>query len=146
MTLRDATPADVSDLFDIRCSVRENHMPREQLAQVGITPETVAAMISGGDYATVVLEESGAAIAFAMARVHDGYVFAVFVRGGWERRGNGSAVLVELENRLRQHGVQRASLSTGREAQRAHAFYCKHGWQSTGTLPDGQIRYEKGLG
>lgn len=147
MNIREATVGDVPELFELRCSVRENHMSRAQLAAVGITPESVAAMISGGDYVTPVAEADGRVVAFAMGRVSEAYVFAVFVRPEYEGRGFGGAVLASLERSLRERGVTRAWLATGHEAWlRAHGFYQARGWTAMGRREDGQMRYEKTLG
>lgn len=144
MTIREATVSDVPGLFDVRCSVRENHMSRDQLARVGITLDSVSTMISGGDYAAPVIEEDGGLVAFAMAHLSEGYVFALFVRPDYENRGFGSALLDRMEATHKERGATRAWLSTGQNAgMRAHEFYRARGWIVEGSLPDGQIRYEK---
>jgi GNAT superfamily N-acetyltransferase len=144
--LREATVADVPQLFDVRCSVRENHMSIAQLAKAGITPESIGAMIEGGDYTTPVVEERGAIVAFAMAQLSTGYVFALFVRPECENRGLGTALLDHVELALRRRGIKLAWLATGAErAARAHGFYRARRWTATGTMPDGQIRFEKQL-
>lgn len=117
-----------------------------QLARAGITPESVSAMISGGDYTAPLVELDGDVAAFGMAQLSSGYVFAVFVRPELEGRGFGTAILGWLESALRRRGLSQAWLSTGKEASmRAHGFYRSRGWMANGTLPDGQIRYEKVL-
>lgn len=45
MKIREAQVEDVETLFDIRTSVIENHQSREDLVNLGITPETVAEML-----------------------------------------------------------------------------------------------------
>ncbi len=45
MLIRVAKPDDVETLFDIRTSVTENYQSREEIAELGITPETVAEML-----------------------------------------------------------------------------------------------------
>ena len=47
ITIRAAEASDVDALFHVRCSVRENLQTREELAGIGITPESVAAMADG---------------------------------------------------------------------------------------------------
>ena len=146
MMIREATVADIPQLFEVRCSVRENHMSIAQLAKAGITPESIGAMVAGGDYTTPVVEDGGTIVAFAMAQISRGYVFAVFVRPEYESRGLGTALLGQVESMLRQQGVTRAWLATGGEnGLRAHGFYRARGWTATGTMPDGQIRFEKPL-
>jgi hypothetical protein len=75
MNIRDATATDVEVLFAIRCSVKENHMSREQLAAAGIALESLSRMIADGDHVTPIIEEDGHPVAFSMARVSDSYVF-----------------------------------------------------------------------
>jgi len=45
MNIREAQLEDIETLFNIRTSVIENHQSREELATLGITPETVAEML-----------------------------------------------------------------------------------------------------
>lgn len=60
MPIRRAVLADVPSLFDVRTSVLENHMSAEALVRVGVTPDTVTAML-GGDSRAWVAEEMGSA-------------------------------------------------------------------------------------
>lgn len=95
--VRPATAQDVEDLFDIRCSVRENHQSREELAAIGFTLESVAEMIRGGDYVTTIAEVGGRPVAFSMAQISEGYVFAAFIRTDHEGRGIGRALMEAAE-------------------------------------------------
>lgn len=45
MNIRPAQLDDVETLFDIRTRVVENHQSREELASLGITPQTIAEML-----------------------------------------------------------------------------------------------------
>ena len=146
MKLRQATIRDVASLFDIRCSVRENYQSREELMRLGITEESVGRMIAGGDYVTTISEHAGQAVGFTMAQISEGYIFACFVRPGFEGRGFGRALLQAAESGLRRAGVTRAWLSTGGEEDlRAAGFYRHLGWKDDGYLDDGQIRFVKNL-
>jgi GNAT superfamily N-acetyltransferase len=145
-SIREATAADVEMLFDIRCSVTENHMSRKQLARANISSASLERMITGGDYVTPVVEAGGQAVAFAMAQVSRGYLFALFVRPGHEKKGFGKTALQAAEAGLRERGVRFAWLSTGQdESLRAHGFYRHLGWTQTGFMSDGQAKYEKAL-
>lgn len=146
MRLRAARVDDVETLFDIRCSVGENHQSRAELAEIGVAARSVAAMIAGGDYYGCIAEPGGAAIAFAMAQLSRGQVFACFVRPGFERRGAGALLLGAVEDRLARAGVRRAWLSTANDrALRAFGFYSHLGWREDGLLDDGEIRLVKDL-
>lgn len=146
MTLRSATARDADDLFDIRCSVNQNHQSREELATLGITVESVAEMIRGGDYVTTIAEVDGRAVGVTMAQISEGYIFAAFIRPDYEGRGIGRALMKAAENGLRSAGVEEAWLSTGAEPSlRAAGFYRHLGWREAGSLPDGQIIFKKNL-
>ena len=39
--IRIAGQSDIKAIFDIRTSVRENHLSHDQLAEMGITPDAI---------------------------------------------------------------------------------------------------------
>ena len=144
VTPRRATAADVPALFDVRTSVRENHLDTAQLAERGVTPASVAAMIADDDARVWVIEEEGTVQAFGMADARTGTVFALFVRPGWERRGYGRALLRAAEEWLFAAGWETIWLQTGREPYiRAHRLYRAAGWELVGDADHDDVRYEK---
>jgi hypothetical protein len=46
MKIRIAQQDDIETLFEIRTSVIENYQSRQEIAQLGITPESVAQMLA----------------------------------------------------------------------------------------------------
>lgn len=143
MEIRRARPEDVELLFDIRTSVRENHQSREELASIGVTPETVAEMLRTTSRAWVA-EVDGEAAGFAMADAAEGTVFAMFVRPGWEGHGAGRALMGEAEAWLFGGGWEEIWLLTGRDpALRANGFYRRLGWTAAEWRSDGQVKYVK---
>ncbi len=146
MQIRKATPEDVEAIFDVRCSVKENHLSRAELAELNITLKTVGEMIMSGDYIVPVVQLGGKIVAFAMARISEGYVFALFVRPGHEGKGLGHALMREVESGFTSHGVTEAWLYTGsEEGIRAPGFYRRLGWVESGVMEDGQLRFRKSL-
>ena len=150
LALRPADPADVQTLFAIRCSVRENHQSREELADLGLTPASVAAMIADRDYITTLVTSPNPpgdrVLGFTMARISEGYILACFVRPEAQGQGVGRAAMAAAESGLAQAGVGWAWLSTGPgETLRAPGFYHHLGWREDGRLADGQIRFVKDL-
>lgn len=138
--VRLATPVDVEAIFDIRTSVRENHISRERMAEMGITPASIKEMILGAP-CTWLGEVDGIPAAFSMGDVETGSVFALFVRPDFEGRGLGRRLLAEVETLLfRHHPV--IWLETGSDT-RAAGFYRTLGWHATQRLEDGQTRFEK---
>jgi GNAT superfamily N-acetyltransferase len=146
MQIRPATPGDVEQMFDIRCSVRENHQSREELALLGITPATVIEMIECGDYLSFMAEMDGIPVGFAMAQISKQYVFAVFVLPPHEEKGVGRGLMAAVESGLQSCGIRSAWLSTGADWNlRAHKFYRRLGWRADGVLEDGQIVFRKDI-
>jgi ribosomal protein S18 acetylase RimI-like enzyme len=144
--LREVLPDDIETLFDIRCSVVENHQSREELATLGVTVENVRKMVESGDYVSTLAEQDERAVGFSMAQISAGYVFACFVRPGCEGHGVGRALMTAAEDGMRRAGVSQAWLSTGSEpGLRAAGFYRHLGWLETGRLDDGQLRFVKSL-
>ena len=139
MQIRIAVPADVPCMFDVRTSVAENHMSVEALARVGITPDSVTAMLSGDGRAWVA-EEDGKIVAFSMADASDATVFAMFVHPGHEGKGLGRALMTEAEQWLFSQDCDEIWLLT---AGLATGFYQHLGWRNEGIQEDGQIRYTK---
>lgn len=147
MQLRPATVQDVGALFQIRCSVRENHQSVDELAALGIHHDSIKAMIESGDYVTTIAEQDGRPVGFTMAQISEGYVFACFVRPECEGQGVGRAVMKAAEDGLQRAGVTQAWLSTGPgEHLRAVGFYRHLGWTHDGYLDDGQLRFTKTIG
>lgn len=131
-------------LFDIRLSVVENRMTREELAAIGVTPEAVSTLLNGQQAAAFLAIDGERALGFSMARADFADVFALFVRPEAQRAGLGSRLLTEAERWLAEKYVHSAWLLTG-DGSPAVAFYEKRGWCREGDAADGQIRFVKHL-
>lgn len=140
--IRLANQADINAIFEIRTSVRENHLSHDQLAELGITPETIRQAILGAPCVWVA-DVDGVPVGFSMADVDDGCVFAAFVLPEFEGYGLGRSLMEKAESFLFQH--HRTIWLETAEASRASGFYRKLGWQSVKNLPEGDIRFEKHL-
>ena len=114
-----AESTDVPALFHIRTSVRENHLSREQLADLGITEASIAKMISS------------APCAWVAASGDDVVAFSGF----------GAKLLRAAENELFKHHSE-IWLETAEES-RAAGFYRHLGWGNELRVDDGQIRLTK---
>lgn len=139
--IRDAALDDLAAIRDVRTSVRENHASVEQIEARGITSDTVRDALLA-DPCMWVAELDGRVVAFSMAGVEDGCVFAMFVRPEHEGHGLGRA-LMEPAERFLFARFERIWLETD-GASRAAGFYRRLGWRITQTFENGDVRFEKG--
>lgn len=101
--VRPARPEDTPALFKVRTSVRENHQGVEELAALGITPASIAAMIAAAPCAWVAVVD-GQVVGFTMIDASQGALFAAFVLPDCEGQGIGRALIAQAEDALfRQH-------------------------------------------
>lgn len=138
--VRPATPADVPGIFVVRTAVRQNHLSLDQLAALGITPASVAAMIAAAPCAWVA-EQAGRILGFSIVDLDDAALFAVFVLPGHEGHGLGRQLVARAETALfARHPT--IWLITGRTT-RAAGFYRALGWGDEQDAGEGDIRLEK---
>jgi GNAT superfamily N-acetyltransferase len=141
--IRVATDRDVESLFDIRTSVLENHQSREDLACIGITPQSVAQMLRSSSRAWIA-SEAGHDVAFSMANAVEATIFAMFVRPASEGRGLGRVLMKEAEEWLFAQGCTEIWLLTDANPRvRASGFYRHLGWEDAGVQDDGQVKFTK---
>ena len=140
MTIRPATTSDISDIFAIRTSVRENHLSLEQLRHMGITEKSISGIISAEDCAWIA-ETGDMAVGFAMADAEESCIFALFVRQKWENQGVGKQLMEKAESfLLARHDA--IWLETDGNS-RAAGFYVHLGWERAAELENGDVRFEK---
>lgn len=143
MNIREAKLGDIETLFNIRTSVIENHQSREDLASLGITPETVAQILQT-DYRAWIAEIDEQPIAFSMANATEKTIFAMFVLPSFEGCGAGRALMQQAEQWLWSQGVEEIWLLTGNNPTlRAYGFYLHLGWTPSDIQSDGQIKFVK---
>ncbi|WP_271103071.1 GNAT family N-acetyltransferase [Pseudomonas tohonis] len=141
-TLRLATAADIESLFDIRTSVVQNHLSREQMAELGITPAVLADAIVAAPCCWIA-EVDGTPAGFAMVDLEEGELFALFIRPGSEGLGLGRMLLQAAEEELFRNHERIWLITDGHEAIRANGFYRRHGWTLAGVVDERDVRYEK---
>lgn len=141
---RFATAEDIPDIFRVRTSVRENHLNIDQLAERGVTPDSMAATLADDACATWISEDHSGICGFAVADGRRGSIFALFVAPEAEGRGIGRSLLGLAEQWLFDRGHRVIWLNTGEEPdQRSHRVYRAAGWSLTGPADHGDVRYEK---
>lgn len=140
--IRLATTCDIEALFQIRTSVVQNHLSREQMLEMGITPSRLADAITAAPCAWVA-EVDDTPVAFAMVDLEDACVFALFVTPAFEGQGLARQLMLEAEAALFARHPRIWLETDGRDTVRANGFYQRLGWAVVAQLDEGDVRYEK---
>ena len=142
MLIRKAQQEDIEILFDIRTSVIENHQSREEIAELGITPASVAQMLRT-DCCAWIAELDGQAIGFSIANKTEQTILGLFVLPSFEGRGAGRQLMQAAERWLWSAGIRQIWLFTGNDPTfRAYGFYLHLGWSPVGVALDGDFAGE----
>jgi GNAT superfamily N-acetyltransferase len=130
---REALPSDIEGLFSVRARTRENAISKEDLASLGITPESVAKnMACGRVKGWVCLHESNL-VGFCNGAAETGEVLVLAVLPEFEGRGIGTYLLARVVEWLRSVGANTIWLAASSDARvRAHSFYRWLGWRPNG--------------
>ncbi|MGP1373690.1 MAG: GNAT family N-acetyltransferase [Almyronema sp.] len=149
MLVRVAQLVDIETLFEIRTSVIENHQSREEIAELGITPETIAQMLQS-DCCAWLAELDQQAIGFAIANKTEKTIFGIFVLPDFEGRGAGRKLMQAAESWFRANNIEEIWLVTGNNPDlRAYGFYLHLGWIAVGAETEGaftgEMRFVKKL-
>lgn len=137
---RLAQPSDIKGIFDVRTSVKENHLSREEMERMGITESVVTNMIENSRCAWVA-EEDGKVTGFSMILPDEACLFAAFVLPKYEGRGLGRILVGLAEQEIFKHH-EVAWLETDKNS-RAAGFYRRLGWIEKGNVSESDIRLEK---
>ena len=142
MQIRVAQQKDIETLFEIRTSVRENYQSREEIAELGITPDSVAEMLQT-DCQAWIAEIDDQPIGFTIANKTEKTILGMFVLPSFEGRGAGRALMQLAEDWLWSHDIEEIWLLTDRNPKfRAYGFYLHLGWTPIGIESDGVFEGE----
>ena len=142
VSLRMATVDDVESLFEIRTSVVQNHLSREQMDALGITAQVLRSAINEGPCIWLA-EVDQWPVAFSMIDRAEGEVFAMFVRPAFENRGLGRVLMAAAEAELFKAHERIVLVTDGRQEIRANGFYQRLGWSVFERVDAQDVRYEK---
>ncbi|MFD1701435.1 GNAT family N-acetyltransferase [Methylopila henanensis] len=140
ISIRDAVEDDLPAIFEIRASVRENHLSVEQMAEMGVTFETIRDALREQPCIWVA-EHEGDILGFSMADVEDACMFAAFVRPEREGSGVGRRLVARAEAFLFERHPLIWLETDG--SSRAAGFYERLGWKRVRELEGGDARFEK---
>jgi len=141
--VRTAQLSDIEGMFDVRTSVIENHLSREEMRQMGITEGVVGDMIEKSLCAWVATENNKI-IGFSMILPDEGCLFAAFVLPEYEGKGIGRRLVTLAEQELFLHH-EIAWLESDKNS-RAAKFYMQLGWGNETDLNGTDIKLEKTRG
>ena len=142
MNLRQATANDVPVMFEIRTSGRENHMTLEELAEDGITLDSVVESLSGPNRGWLVSCDDRV-VGFSLADDENRVIWAVFVLPEYEGRGGGRLLLNAATEWLLGSGSGPISLATA-PGTRAETFYLRAGWMPGAVNEEGDVEFTYG--
>ncbi|MEM7064213.1 MAG: GNAT family N-acetyltransferase [Cyanobacteria bacterium P01_B01_bin.77] len=142
MNIRIAQQSDIDRLFEIRTSVIENHQSREEIAELGITPESVGNMLET-DCCAWLAELDHQAVGFSIANATEKTILGMFILPAFEGQGIGRALMQAAENWLWSKGIEEIWLVTGNDPNlRAYGFYQHLDWVPVGVETDGDFSGE----
>lgn len=136
LRIRPAVPDDAAACVALRGRNRENAVPAEHLAAIGITPESWAEDIRCGRLpGHVGLAPDGTLGGYGFGDVRTGEVVVLALLPAFEGQGVGRALLARVVQELRAAGHTRLFLGCARDpSTRSHGFYRRLGWQPTGQI------------
>lgn len=142
MFVRVAQSTDIETLFDIRTSVNENYQSREEIAELGITPESIAEMLAT-DCCAWLAELDGQSVGFAISNATEATIFGIFIRPDFEGKGAGRALMQAAETWLWSQGLDEIWLLTGNDPTlRAYGFYQHLDWVLSEIIIEGDYAGE----
>ena len=86
MVFREIDKSDIEDILDIRVSTKENHFSMTDLAEVGVTQESIAEWLEDSVKGWV-CEMSGKPVGFAMADGKTAEVLVAACYPEYEKKG-----------------------------------------------------------
>jgi GNAT superfamily N-acetyltransferase len=139
MNFREISIDDIPHLFVVNTSTHENRLSNDELAEMGITQESVRLKLFG-TYHGWLCEVDQRVVGFAIGDRSSGELWVIAVLPEYIGKGIGSKLLGLVENWLQENGCTRLWLTTDIDPNlKAYTFYRKHGWIDD-TI-EGDLRY-----
>lgn len=138
--IRNAVEEDIPAIFDVRTSVEENHLTTAQMAELGITHETILEALRKQPCIWVAVD-GDQIVGFSMGDIEDASVFAAFVHPEWAGQGIGRRLMERAEAFLFERHPLIWLHTDG--SSRAAGFYERLGWTRMPDLENRDARFEK---
>jgi GNAT superfamily N-acetyltransferase len=136
MSLRVATVADIPAMHRVRMAVRENRLSDPSRVTEADCVEHLDSLGRGW-----VVEHHHEIVGFAVGRVTDGNIWALFVMPDCEGLGYGTMLHDAMIDWLFEQGLPRLWLTTER-GTRAERFYLQKHWVPSGPGTTGEVCLE----
>ncbi|HEX2543038.1 MAG TPA: GNAT family N-acetyltransferase [Caldimonas sp.] len=134
-TYRAATPEDVPECIELRGRTRENAIPADRLAAMGITEASWSGDVRSGLLPGYVCTQGEAIVGYCFGDTGSGEVVVLALLPEHEGRGIGKHLLGLVVEHLARSGHARLYLGCSADPRtRSHGFYRHLGWQSTGSI------------
>ncbi|MTJ80836.1 MAG: GNAT family N-acetyltransferase [Telmatospirillum sp.] len=134
---RQARPDDAEACIDLRGRTRENAFSREELRNLGITPETWRDGIAEGLFPGYVFTSGGRIGGYCFGDSDSGEILVLAVLPDFEGSGVGRTLLGLMVEDFRKRGFHRLFLGAATDpGVRSHGFYRHLGWVPTGGIDD----------
>ncbi|RYG79535.1 MAG: N-acetyltransferase, partial [Alphaproteobacteria bacterium] len=127
-------------IFAVRTSVRENHLSVDQMAEIGITHQTILQALRQEPCIWVAVQ-GDEVVGFSMADADDACVFAAFVLPACSGKGIGRRLMERAEAFLFERHASIWLHTDG--SSRAAGFYERLGWQRMPDMENRDARFEK---
>jgi GNAT superfamily N-acetyltransferase len=135
LTFRPAVAEDVPACVVLRGMTRENAIPVERLAAMGITERSWSDDVRTDRLPGYVCCDDGAIAGYCFGDKASGEVVVLALLPAYEERGIGRRLLGLVTDHLAALGHRRLFLGCSADpASRSHGFYRHLGWVSTGSF------------
>ena len=135
LAFRLAVAADIAACVELRGRTRENAVPAERLAALGITEASWADDVRSERLTGHVCIAGGAIVGYCFGDNASGEVVVLALLPAFEAKGIGRRLLDLVVAHLARRGHRRLFLGCAADPKtRSHGFYRHLGWVSTGAF------------
>ena len=136
MLFRDATVDDITEIFVVRYSVKENKLYDSDLVDEQMCRDYLITRGKGW-----VCEMDNQVVGFAIADLKENNIWALFLKPEYEGKGIGQQLQKIMMNWYFSQTRTTAWLETSPDT-RAELFYRKSGWKEVRNHGNGEIKFE----
>lgn len=130
MKIREIQPEDMPAIFEVRVRTWHNQNGAEEMTRMGITHESVRALLAAGSHRGWLAEIDDEVVGFAMGDRTNGEMWVIAVLSEFEGRGIGRQLLTRVEDWLFAGNWDEIWLTTDvDETLRCVGFYRRLGWE-----------------